>query len=482
MSKTDKIQALDLNQEVENLFKSINASESDDNEKSVLPATQEVKWIESVQKHVESLERGGPKIKSEILCEVTKDFSKVEEVCAIVGEWNNHITSEALYCYDSTLDEFKKGVTESDIEDLINFKPGNLKEFQNSKDLNEWIEMNQKIQDSLENMSVAARYLARLKKYQILEQIFSNQNEKFKVNISKDQKTRLKWEYLLMKFAVENHSLGFDVFRFVEIPWSKFSKCKEFRLFVDKKGLEFPLVVENSSKIKEIQEPSQEEFICTQDFRAAISDRDLRTLDHNKWLNDQIISHYGAHIIAKSSRNDIYFVHSTVFVMGSKSRTFPIENSFKIIAISANLQNLHWALVLVHLEQQKIYYLDSLSQNRKYDIYHDPTHLKKDGSLKSKSKSLVSKIEKKHLSIRQMVESILEANELIIKNFEWVECGMPLQENGNDCGLYILKYFEDFVGNEVELVDAWNKGDDLRTRYNGVNFNDYRDSIKSILQ
>jgi Ulp1 protease family, C-terminal catalytic domain len=457
----------------------MNASDENENGPS---STQEVKWIKTVEQLVQSRERGGSTIKSEILCEVTKDESKVLEVCDIVAEWNNHITSEALYCFDSTLDEFRKGLTKNDLEDLINFKPGHLKDFKNSDDLNEWIEKNQKIQDSLENMSVAARYLARLKKYQILEQIFSNQNEKFRVNISKDQKTRLKWEYLLMKFAVENHSLGLDVFRFVNTPWSKFSKCKEFRQFVEKKGLEFPLVAENSSRIKEIQDPPQEEFVCTQDFRAAISDRDLRTLGNKKWVNDQIISHYGAHIITNTSRTDIYFVHSTVFAMGSQARLIPVGNSFKVFAISANLQNQHWALVLVHLEQQKIYYLDSWPQNRKYNIYHEPTNLKKDGTLKYKVRSVVSRIEQKHLSIRQLVESILKANGCVIEKFEWVECSMPMQQNGCDCGVFILKYLEDFVENEVELVDAWNKGDDLRSRYTGVNFNDYRDSIRSILQ
>lgn len=456
----------------------------DENEKEPSP-TQ--KWSETVEELVQSRENGGTTIKSEILCEVTKDKkdkSKVLEVCDIVAEWSNNITSDALYCYDSNVDEFKKGLAKNDLEDLINFKPGHLQNFKNSDDLNEWIVKNQKIQDSLENMSVAAKYLARLKKYQILEQIFSNQNEKFNVNISKDQKQRLKWEYLLMKFAVENHSLGLNVFRFVETPWSKFSKCKEFRQFVEKKGLEFPVERKGLEfpLVEEIQDPPQVEIICTQDFRALITDRDLFTLDHKKWLNDQIISHYGAHILTTSSRTDIYFVHSTVFVMGSQARIIPVENSFKVFAISANLQNQHWALVLVHLEQQKIYYLDSLPQNRKYDIYHDPTNLKKDGKLKSKSKSVVSRIEQKHLSIRQLVETILKANGCVIEKFVWVECSMPMQRNGNDCGVFILKYLEDFVRNEVELVDAWNKGDDLRTRYDGFNFNDYRDSIKSILQ
>lgn len=447
-------------------------------------AKNDVEWTKTVDYLVESCEKGGTTIKSEILCKVTKDEEKVKEVCGIVTEWSNHITSEAVYCHDKNLEAYTKGLTDRELQDLIAFRPGRPKVFQTAGELNDWIKTNQRIQESLENQSLAARYLARLKKFQILEQIFSGSKSESTKIFSKYQKTRLKAEYLLMKFAVENHSLGLDILRFVDIPWSKYSGCKEFRDFIDSNGLEFPSVVEApSSQIKEVKEDDpQEDFVCTQDFKSDLTDRDLRTLDHNKWLNDQVIAYYGAHVISRSSRSDIYFVHSTVFALGSKCRMVPVQNNYKVFAFSTNLQNQHRALVLVHLEQRSIFYADSWPLNRKHHFYQDRTHIKKNGEVKSKFQFMLSKIDDKQQSIKQQVVSILGANGFDIQMFKWCECVMPIQGNGSDCGLYVLKYLEDFLENEHELLNAWGQGKELRSRYGGVNFDEYRDHIKSILE
>lgn len=464
---------------------------NNDTQELILTQTQavvitqpDVEWVETVQNLVESCERGGSIIKSEILCKVTKDEDKVREVCGIVTEWNNHITSEALYCYDKNLEAYTKGLADIEMKELIEYRPGRPKVFETAKELNEWFQLNLKIQESLEDQSLAASYLARLKKFQILEQMFSSPKGEQQNFFNKHQKSRAKAEYLLMKFAVENHSLGLNILRFVNIPWSKFSACKEFRNFIDRNGLEFPVVAEPSfSKIKEVgEEIAQDDFVCTQDFKMNLTDRDLRTLDHNKWLNDQVIAHYGANLIATSSRTDFYLIHSTVFALGSNCRMVPVKNNFKVFAITANLQNQHWALVLIHLEHQKIFYVDSWPMNRKHHFYQDPTHFKKNGDVKVKFKALLTKIEDKQQSIKRLVFSIMGTNGFDVEKFDWVECVMPVQKNGNDCGVYVLKYLEDFLENEHELLDAWGQDQDMRSRYDGVKINEYRDHIKSILE
>lgn len=455
----------------------------------------DVQWIETVEHIVESCEKGASIIKPEVLCTVTKEEEKVKEVCKIVADWTNHTSAEALYCYDQNLEDYSKGLNDSDLKELIAYRPGKCRVFQTSDELNDWIQSNQRIQESLENQTLAASYLARLKKYQILEQIFSNPEIAGQLKeFQKDRKIRLKWEYLLMKFAIENHSLGFNILRFVELPWCKYSSCKEFRNFIASNGLEFPLADKSQLIVKEPildkglknlvdegQEPPKD-FTCTQDFRSALTDRDLRTLDKGKWLNDQIISHYGAHLMSASSRSDIYFIHSTVFVLGAETRTVPVKNDFKTFVISVNLKNQHWALVLVCLEQQRIFYADSWPYNRKHHFFQDKNHLKKNGDVKAKFQSVLSKVEDKQQSIRQQVVSVLKGNGYDIEKFNWVESVMPMQDNGCDCGIYVLKYFEDFLENELELLDAWGKGKDMRKRYGGFSASTYRAHIKSKLQ
>ena len=443
--------------------------------------TSDVQWIKTVGHIVESCQKGESIIKPEILCAVTKKEEKIQEVCNIVAEWNNYTSTDAVYCSDQNLESFFQGFEKTDMEELLAFKPGACVDFKTSIELNEWIHRNQKIQESLENKSIATKYLARLKKYQILEQMFSNQELFEEIQgIQKDRKTRLKWEYLLMKFAIDNHSLGIKILRFVEMPWSKFSTCSEFRKFIANEGLEFP---RDTSKIVRIADevPTENEYLCTQEFRFGLVDKDLWTLDKGKWLNDSIIAHHAAHLITKTSRKDIYFFHSTVFVLGSDKRTVPVENVFKTFAISVNLQNNHWALVLVCLELEKIFYIDSWPYNRKHQFYQDKKNIKNNGGVKAKSQKVLDKIVEKQQTIRNQVDAVLRTNGYVIEKFNWVECVMPVQENGSDCGVYVLKYLEDFLDNESELLDAWVKKKDMRKRYKEFSCYDYRNHVKSIL-
>jgi Ulp1 protease family, C-terminal catalytic domain len=94
---------------------------------------------------------------------------------------------------------------------------------------------------------------------------------------------------------------------------------------------------------------------------------------------------------------------------------------------------------------------------------------------------LLDKIVEKQQTIRNQVDAVLRTNGYVIEKFNWVECVMPVQENGSDCGVYVLKYLEDFLDNESELLDAWVKKKDMRKRYKEFSCYDYRNHIKSIL-
>lgn len=71
-----------------------------------------------------------------------------------------------------------------------------------------------------------------------------------------------------------------------------------------------------------------------------------------------------------------------------------------------------------------------------------------------------------------------------IETYDWIECKMPLQRGGNDCGVYVLRYLEDFFNNELELIADWIAGINLLDRYidepNMVE--EYRQRVRSVLE
>ncbi|KAI6184361.1 Ulp1 protease [Aphelenchoides bicaudatus] len=171
--------------------------------------------------------------------------------------------------------------------------------------------------------------------------------------------------------------------------------------------------------------------IFVQDFNQQITRKDLQTLKHDHWLNDEIVNFYFSLIADRSTKSiSLPKIHifNTFFYTSFIKRGYAgvrrwtkTLNLFEydILLIPLHLTQNHWCLIAVDFEQKVMAFFDSMYTER------GETHLQKI------SDYLTNESNDKHDS------------KYSIKNLRLIpQYAGPRQMNGCDCGVFACQFAE----------------------------------------
>lgn len=144
------------------------------------------------------------------------------------------------------------------------------------------------------------------------------------------------------------------------------------------------------------------------------------------WLNDEIINHFVISLVRSAGNNERIFGFTSFFIssfMSDRKNTARWHKTLKtfemdIIVVPVNISNSHWTLVVVYVPLKRIRYLCSTGGSG----------------------------EKYTAAILEWLE--LEANKFSIPfskgdwDVSFNNSGDPWQDNGKDCGLYVIHAIE----------------------------------------
>lgn len=184
----------------------------------------------------------------------------------------------------------------------------------------------------------------------------------------------------------------------------------------------------------EILPPNKVSIIASK-FNAEISTKTIQCLRRSEWLSDEIINYYFQLLNERKKNLKNIFSWSSFFwtKLSSHERLEykykGVQNwstkksidvfSFDIILCPLNIDKSHWALGVVDLKNYKTYYLDSLERGTDYPLFHEyiQRYLRDEWVDKKKSSEECPKF----------ISAKPPSN-------------LPLQKNGNDCGVYVTLF------------------------------------------
>ncbi|NWU37628.1 SENP2 protease, partial [Hylia prasina] len=181
------------------------------------------------------------------------------------------------------------------------------------------------------------------------------------------------------------------------------------------------------------------EDILSRAFKLSVTREDICTLQPIGWLNDKIMNFY-MNLVVERSKKEGYptvYAFNTFFYAKLSSTSYKEVKKwtqgvdiFKhdIIFVPVHLRS-HWTLLVVDLRKKTIKYFDSLGQ---------------------KGDHICKTI------LKYLQEESREKRRIELTAFEWTLHSMgrqeiPLQNNGNDCGVFVCK-FADFISRDKPLT------------------------------
>jgi Ulp1 protease family, C-terminal catalytic domain len=457
----------------------------------------DVQWIKTVESIIrEECPSGKMGLKPQIL-EENMNFNKqaVSEICKIVNNFNG-ILKDGISTYVTDYQLKSIGSTEG-VSELLEYIPGNTLNLSKEK-LAEWLEKNDNLDLIYQQNANAFKSLSYMKKYQIFAQLFETDVKSTETNYTPNEFNQMRNLYTVMKFAVDVTG-GMGVFRYVDIPWYSYSRNKILRDYCNQfnSSASYRLPRSQQLRVEELRSEGEEyqvlksrpqdqpQEINTQVFKCDLIKEELRSLNSGQWIEDSIITHYADYLLQKYNRTDTYVFQSTVIDQSTANVVPKNKKEYNYFLMPMHVKGTHWTLTVVHMLQKKIFYLDSLTANSLHHFDHNPMNLKRDRTLTSKALLRKSKLVESKEKIRERVAEIMQLNGYEeVLGFNWIECIMPLQKGGNDCGVFVLRYIEDFFNNEVELVADWIDSKNLQKRYNDEKdlVEEYRNRIRDILE
>ena len=173
----------------------------------------------------------------------------------------------------------------------------------------------------------------------------------------------------------------------------------------------------------------------------------FRCLKPESWLNDQVINFYMDLLQDRDQKNhrkgskiNSHFFN-TFFMekMFNSAQKYNYENvmrwskSFNVfekdkVFIPINRNNNHWILIVIFIQQQKIIYYDSIADINKAKLYL-------------------------YLTARWLIdEAKIKNHKIEINDWKLINAGknIPQQNNGYDCGMYVLLY-SDYIADNLPL-------------------------------
>ncbi|XP_069042831.1 sentrin-specific protease 1 [Lepisosteus oculatus] len=192
---------------------------------------------------------------------------------------------------------------------------------------------------------------------------------------------------------------------------------------------EFPELTQSMEEevTKALRGGSQDE-VLSEGFRLTITRKDLQTLSHLNWLNDEVINFYMNMLVERSKRPGLPSVHTfnTFFYPKLRNAGFPAVRrwtkkvdifSVDILLVPIHL-GVHWCLAVVDFRKKSIVYFDSMGGSNDEACRLLLQYLQQESRDKRN----------KELNTSGWVVQSKKRNEI------------PQQMNGSDCGMFTCKY------------------------------------------
>uniref|UniRef100_A0A8C5RMC7 SUMO specific peptidase 1 n=1 Tax=Laticauda laticaudata TaxID=8630 RepID=A0A8C5RMC7_LATLA len=192
---------------------------------------------------------------------------------------------------------------------------------------------------------------------------------------------------------------------------------------------EFPGITEEMEKeIKNVLRSGNQDEVLSEAFRLTITRKDIQTLKHLNWLNDEIINFYMNMLMERSKQKGFPTVHAfnTFFFTKLKTAGYPAVKrwtkkvdifSVDILLVPIHL-GVHWCLAVTDFRKKTITYYDSMG-----------------GSNSEACKILLQYLKQESLD-KKRKEFDANGWMLLCKRSQEI----PQQMNGSDCGMFACKY------------------------------------------
>lgn len=192
---------------------------------------------------------------------------------------------------------------------------------------------------------------------------------------------------------------------------------------------EFPEITEEMEKeIKNVFRNGNQDEVLSEAFRLTITRKDIQTLNHLNWLNDEIINFYMNMLMERSKEKGFPSVHAfnTFFFTKLKTAGYQAVKRWtkKVDVFSAELLlvpihlGVHWCLAVVDFRKKNITYYDSM------------------GGVNNEACRILLQYLKQESIDKKRKEFDTNGWQLFSKKSQEI----PQQMNGSDCGMFACKY------------------------------------------
>ncbi|XP_041118710.1 sentrin-specific protease 2-like [Polyodon spathula] len=189
-----------------------------------------------------------------------------------------------------------------------------------------------------------------------------------------------------------------------------------------------PLTQEMEQAIHKAVGHRNPDEVLSSSFKLRITRRDLSTLTHHSWLNDEVINFYLNLLMARSEREGCRRVYafSTFFIPKLRAGGYQAVRRWtkgmdlfeKDLILVPVHQGVHWCLAVIDFGAKTVKYYDSMGQRNEGVCRILLLYLKEE--FKSKKS--------KDLEVSKWTVTSAKSNEI------------PQQMNGSDCGVFVCKY------------------------------------------
>uniref|UniRef100_A0A8C6IJU1 SUMO1/sentrin specific peptidase 1 n=1 Tax=Mus spicilegus TaxID=10103 RepID=A0A8C6IJU1_MUSSI len=192
---------------------------------------------------------------------------------------------------------------------------------------------------------------------------------------------------------------------------------------------EFPEITEEMEKeIKNVFRNGNQDEVLSEAFRLTITRKDIQTLNHLNWLNDEIINFYMNMLMERSKEKGFPSVHAfnTFFFTKLKTAGYQAVKrwtkkvdvfSVDILLVPIHL-GVHWCLAVVDFRRKSITYYDSM------------------GGINNEACRILLQYLKQESVDKKRKEFDTNGWQLFSKKSQEI----PQQMNGSDCGMFACKY------------------------------------------
>ncbi|XP_036064752.1 sentrin-specific protease 1 isoform X2 [Onychomys torridus] len=192
---------------------------------------------------------------------------------------------------------------------------------------------------------------------------------------------------------------------------------------------EFPEITEEMEKeIKNVFRNGNQDEVLSEAFRLTITRKDIQTLNHLNWLNDEIINFYMNMLMERSKETGFPSVHAfnTFFFTKLKTAGYQAVKrwtkkvdvfSVDILLVPIHL-GVHWCLAVIDFRKKSVTYYDSM------------------GGVNIEACRILLQYLKQESVDKKRREFDTNGWQLFSKKSQEI----PQQMNGSDCGMFACKY------------------------------------------